>query len=249
MPVHDWSRAEPGIFHDFRHGWISTIGRLLNDRVLPTDYYALAERFAVRQGIDSLTGLDSRERPERDAGRDPVGTGGTVRLAPPRLQPIAQSDAECYRRKQSSVGIRSAGDDRLVAVVEVVSPGNKSTRRALEQLMKMAAEFLERSVHLLIVDLFPPGRHDPAGIHGAIWDYIDGRPYSSPPDRPLTVAAYESAAMTRTYVERLAVGDPLPEMPLFLEPGGCVEVPLEDSYRSAWEAVPRRWRTVLEPPQ
>jgi hypothetical protein len=38
-------------------------------------------------------------------------------------------------------------------------------------------------------------------------------------------------------------------MPLFLQPNGCVEVPLEDSYRSAWEAVPRRWKQVLEAPR
>ncbi len=35
-------------------------------------------------------------------------------------------------------------------------------------------------------------------------------------------------------------------MPLFLVPGGHVLVPLEETYHSAFEAVPLRWRRVVE---
>ncbi len=27
MPVHDWTRVEAGIFHDFHHAWIEEIKR------------------------------------------------------------------------------------------------------------------------------------------------------------------------------------------------------------------------------
>jgi hypothetical protein len=50
------------------------------------------------------------------------------------------------------------------------------------------------------------------------------------------------------YVEPVAVGDPLPEMPLFLEPELYVPVPLETTYTSAFAAVPRRWRDQLTLP-
>jgi hypothetical protein len=50
----------------------------------------------------------------------------------------------------------------------------------------------------------------------------------------------------RAFVEPVAVGDILPEMPLFLKAGGHVPVALESTYQSAWEAVPRRWRSVIE---
>ena len=79
-------------------------------------------------------------------------------------------------------------------MIEIVSWGNKSTRLALEQFVKKAARFLDRGVHLLIIDIQPPGRCDPQGIHGAIWDYVAGKTYSAPIDKPLTVAAYESDA-------------------------------------------------------
>ena len=75
------------------------------------------------------------------------------------------------------------------------------------------------------------------------------RPIALPQDKPLTLASYEADPISRAFVESVAVGDALPDMPLFLQPNGCVYVPLEDSYRSAWEAVPRRWKGVLEPPR
>ena len=44
MPIHDWSRVDAGIFHDFHHAWIEQIKRLLNSGVLPPDHYAMAEQ-------------------------------------------------------------------------------------------------------------------------------------------------------------------------------------------------------------
>ena len=99
---------------------------------------------------------------------------------------------------------------------------------------------------MLIIDLLPPGRRDPHGIHAAIWDEIAGQEYIPPAGKPLTLAAYETALTVRAYVRPVAVGDALPEMPLFLEPNGCVQVPLEATYQTAFAAMPRRWRRVLE---
>ena len=50
----------------------------------------------------------------------------------------------------------------------------------------------------------------------------------------------------RAFVAAVAVGEALPEMPLFLKAGGHVSVALEATYQSAWEAVPRRWRSAIE---
>jgi len=98
----------------------------------------------------------------------------------------------------------------------------------------------------LILDLHPPDRRDPQGIHGLIWEEINGEEYAAPPDKPLTLAAYESSVVVRAFVEPLAVGDSLTDMPLFLEPGGHVLVPLEKTYVGAFAALPARWRVVLE---
>jgi hypothetical protein len=61
--------------------------------------------------------------------------------------------------------------------------------------------------------------------------------------------AYEADNVTRAYVETIGVGEKLPDMPLFLEPNGCVMVPVEATYSAAFDAQPRRWRDVLQPPK
>jgi hypothetical protein len=109
-----------------------------------------------------------------------------------------------------------------------------------------AAQFLEQQVHLLIVDVHRPGPRDPAGIHGAIWENMTGEEYRVHRDKPLTTASYEADLGIRCIVEHVAVGEELPDMPLFLKRNGQVPVPLERTYEAAFQALPQRWRRVLE---
>lgn len=131
-------------------------------------------------------------------------------------------------------------------MVEVVSAGNKSGRNPLRSFVEKSADLLQQGIHLLVLDPHPPGRWDPTGFHGAIWDAVDGTPYQLPADKRMTLAAYEWDETVRAYVEHVAVGDALPNMPLFLASGGHVLVPVERTYQAAWELVPARWRLVIE---
>lgn len=248
MPVHDWTCVEAGIFHAFHQQWITALSNALNQGGLPEEYYALPEQYAGGFGPDVLT----LERPlttstDAEADDSAGGTGVALLVRPPRLAPTAETDMEFYNRKQTSVVIRHVTGDRVVAVVEIVSPGNKSTAAAMRQFKEKAADLLHRGIHLLIIDLLPPGRRDPHGIHAVIWDDVAGQPYAPPADKPLTLAAYESDVAIRAYVHPLAVGDPLVDMPLFLEPNACVDAPLEATYDTAFGVMPRRWRRELEP--
>ena len=136
--------------------------------------------------------------------------------------------------------------DRIVAMVEVVSPGNKASLHAWRAFVDKACELLEHRIHLSIIDPFPPGPRDPNGVHAAIWAEVDDKPFVLPRNQPLTLTAYECGLTTRAYIEPFAVGDPLPDMPLFLEPNVHVLAPLETTYQTAFAGMPRRWRTVLE---
>jgi hypothetical protein len=251
MPVHDWTKVDAGIFHHFHHDWITEIARFLNRGVLPHEYYALAEQHASQFGPDVLT-LSSRVREEPpEVALEPVADGSGAREvgvieARPKARLVGETDFEFYRRKQNIVAVRHVSGDRLVAIVEVVSPGNKSSRVIFRKFVDKALELLSQDIHLLILDLLPPTRRDPSGIHAAIWEALTDEEYQAPPGKPLTVAAYEADAAVRAFIEAVAVGDTLPEMPLFLRPGGHVPVALESTYMSAWEAVPRRWRIVIE---
>lgn len=246
MPMHDWAKVQPGIFHAFHHHWISALSDVLNGGKLPADYYALPEQVAAGFGPDPLTlqGPAGDEGPSTNAAAS-SGDTATMLQTPPRTRFTAEAQAEFYRRKKSSVVVRHVSGDRIVAMIEIVSPGNKSTRHAFQALVDKACELLEHRIHLLIIDPFPPGARDPNGIHAAIWQEVQDDPFQPPVDQTLTLVAYECDRTTRAYIETVAVGQPLPDMPLFLEPNGCVVVPLEATYETAFAVMPRRWQSVL----
>jgi hypothetical protein len=148
--------------------------------------------------------------------------------------------------KHTVVAVRHVSGDRLLATVAVVSPGNKSSQAVFRKFVDKAVELLKQDIHLLIVDLILPTGRDPNGIHGAIGESLTDEDYEAPAGKPLTLAAYEAEKSVTSYVEPVAVGDSLPEMPLFISPGRYVSVALESTYQSAWESVPRRWRTVID---
>ena len=247
MPIHDWTRVDAGIFHDFHHAWIEEIKRALNRGVLPDDYYAMAEQHATGFGPDVLTLQGNRHDPN-DTGGPAVPASGGVQLAVLKWRPLAETDMAFYRRKPSALAIRHISGDRIVAMIEIVSPGNKAARNPLRAFVQKAAELLDHGVHLLVLDLHPPGKRDSDGIHGEIWQEVAGQEYTLPADQPLTLAAYETGDTVRAYVVQAAVGDALTDMPLFLEPSKAVEVPLEATYNAAFAEVPRRWQRVLETP-
>ncbi len=254
MPIHDWTRVDAGIFHHFHQRWIVAIADVLNEQLLPSEYYALAEQHGSRfepdiltlktaQGVDEYEGPPALPTSSRNGGAD---HGGALLTAEPNVQVTAETDLDYYRRKQNVAAIRHVSGDTLVALVEVVSKGNKSGRAAFEGFVRKAADFLDHQIHLLILDLQPPTARDPNGIHGALWEDFTGQSYIRPADKPLTLASYESASSVRAFIEPIAVGDSLVDMPLYLAPGQYVSVPLEETYRTAFGYVPLRWRTVLE---
>jgi hypothetical protein len=153
-----------------------------------------------------------------------------------------------YAAKAKVVAIRHKSGHEVIAVVEIVSPGNKNTRHGLRALVDKATELLRASIHLLVIDLFPPSVRDPQGIHKAIWDEIEDQPFELPADKPLTLAAYSGGACPEMFVTPVAVGQALPDMPLFLTPEVYINVPLEATYQAVWADVPSFWQDVLTAP-
>ena len=145
--------------------------------------------------------------------------------------------------------MRHVSGHRIVALVEIVSPANKDRAAHVEDLAQKAASALGLGIHVLLVDLFPPGPHDPGGLHGAVWGRFDLDSTADddpPPDAPFTIASYVAGPDVEAYLERLAISDPLPDMPLFLHPDRYVNVPLEVTYQAAFRGMPAVWRDVLD---
>jgi hypothetical protein len=224
MPIHDWARVRPNRFHHFHQCWTIAICNALNNGRLPPAYFAVVERKA---GVAEPDVIALERNPPADA--------------------VARSEAVAYARKANRITICHL-DGEVAAVIEMVSPGNKDCWHALHAFADQMSVFLQAGIHLLIVDLFPPSRRDPRGIHKVIWDRIHDEPFQLPPDEPLTAAAYAAGTETVANIEPLAVGDPLPEMPVFLTAERYVPCPLEATYQTAWEQFPAPLKGPLESP-
>lgn len=246
MPIHDWTRVDAGIYHDFHQEWIKEIKRDLNANRLPSDYYALSEQLAGGLGPDVL----ALSMPDGAEDESPMGDGKpgttTLSLAEPKVYQRVQGAVEQYASKASSAVIHHVSNHRVIAIIEVLSPGNKNSKHGLNSFLRKVDELLRAGVHLLILDLFPPGPRDPQGIHKAIWDEITDNDFELPIDMPLTLVSYRADRSPEAFIEPTAVGSTLTAMPLFLSLSEYITVPLELSYHSAWEAVPRYWREVVE---
>ena len=103
MPIHEWTRVDAGIFHHFHQRWIGAITDVFNQRLLPREYYALAEQQGAGFEDDVLT-LKAAEAPQQDddgsqppaASRAGVGdgngiAGGSMLVAEPPARITAET--------------------------------------------------------------------------------------------------------------------------------------------------------------
>lgn len=239
MPVHDWTRATPGMFPDFHLSWLAYLKRALNQGLLPKGYYAMAEQKTGVYGPDVLA-LTA------DPRTDPAGGNGAVAVAEPRA--ARRVVAKAVPVVGRVITVRHATGHRMVAVIEVVSPRNKDRARSVGAFAEKVAGLVRAGVHVAVVDILPPGRHDPTGLHPVIWRGLDTRPpVAGPPaDLPLTFAGYRADEYQPVaYLNYAAVGQPLPAVPLFLDDGVFVDVPLEETYMTNFNELPPELQAVL----
>jgi Protein of unknown function (DUF4058) len=243
MPIHDWTRVDAGLFHAFHQSWIIKLCDSLNAESLPSNYFALPEQSISGPVPDVLT----LELAPGGGESSRTATGLAVATAPPRAELVQCAEDRIYVRKANRIVVRHR-HGQVVAVVEIVSPGNKASRNEFRTFVEKTSELIMQGIHLLVIDLFPPTRRDPRGVHRAIWDEFIEEDIAGPEGRPLTVAAYDAGPPPVAYVKWAAVGDDLPEMPLFLKPGYYVPAPLEATYQETWGLFPAAMKRLLESP-
>lgn len=242
MPIHDWSRVEAGIFHAFHLAWIGQLQNAMNRGILPKDYYALAEQDVGDVQPDVLT---LQRKKKGLGGLPPNDTSLMVAEVPPKVWQTESYEAEPYLVKQRTLAIHAANDDRIVALIEIVSAGNKSGSIPFDRFVEKARNCFAHQVNLLIVDLHRTTKRDPQGIHGAIMGDFNDDAYVAPADKRLTLVSYEAGIPLNAYIQPVAPGDLLPSMPLFIERGRYVNVPLEQTYLTAFEGLPEHYQQLL----
>jgi hypothetical protein len=237
MPIHDWTRVESRVFHDFHNTWLIELKKSLNGGVLPPGHYALTD---VRVGITGPDVATFRATPSSPTAPSPVAPAVAL-VERPTGRPVRR------QARPRTVRVFESSGHQLVAVVELVSAANKDRRGRVRQFAEKVYAYLTSGVHVMVVDLLPPTPSAPNGFHPEIWSYF-GRPrYVPPADAPLTLVGYRADGDDpRAYIEPTAVGRVLTPMPLFLSGAVFVDVPLEETYLRAFAETPSEWRRVLE---
>jgi hypothetical protein len=244
MPIHDWARAPAGFYHHFHRHWTGSISDALNAGRMPRGYFALLQHrstAAVPGAIALGRGPISKHAPD--------GSGGIAVAEAPLITRFTShaSDEEAYAAKADRIAVYSPIGN-VVAIIELVSPGNKNSKHAIRAFIDKTLDFLHQGVNILIIDLFPPSRRDPQGIHKVIWDELQDEAFELPSDKPLTMVAYSAAIPIKAYVEPIAVGDTLRDMPVFLDSATYILAPLEATYLATWESCPEPFRELVSTP-
>ncbi len=241
MPIHDWSQIPSGLFHDFHQSWSIRIKIALNAGILPKGICALVER---RSGLRESEVL-ALESPGVSLNSGFGSDDSVATTEPPVAQFVSRTTKELYAARANRIVIKHRLG-RTIAVIEIVSPGNKDSRAAMRDFVEKIIDFLRAGIHVLIIDLFPPTPRDPFGIHKVIWDEIEEKDFTLPEGKDRILASYETGGVRAYYVEAIGVGDILPDMPLFLANSWHVPVPLESTYQATWDACPEVYREAIE---
>lgn len=155
-----------------------------------------------------------------------------------------------FAQRANRVAIRHRMGD-VVCIIEIVSPGNKASRSGVRQFVEKTKEFLRAGVNVLLVDPFPPTPRDPGSLHNLVWDETDDTSFEMPADEPLLLASYRvgddlAGVLPVAFLETFRVGGVMPDMPAWLDLDSHVPVPLERTYRAAWEVCPADYRYLVE---
>ncbi len=249
MPIHDWTRIFAGGFHHFHQAWVLRISDQLNRDVLPDGYFAAAEQSAGGPFPDVVAlEMDVREPGSSNESEFPhVSYSGGVAIAnaPPNVRFSFHSDVVQYAKKTDRVAVRNVSGNKVVAIIEVVSPGNKHSGLAFRRFREKIQFLIEQGIQILIIDLFPPGTFDPDGLPRGLQIESESVVPKTTVEEPLSLISLQVSDHVSGFVEFSAVGKDVPTMPLFLNSERYVNVPLNRSYAEAWDSLPRPWQEIV----
>jgi hypothetical protein len=203
------------------------------NETLPPEYFAEFQvTLGTRVEVDVATFGEDAARELSNAG-DGATALQTRLWAPPA--PVAVFPAVFPDDFEVRV-FSSAAGPVLVAAIDLVSPRNKDRDDARRAFAAKCAAYLQRGIGLMIVDIVT-SRH--ANLHDelmAMLGHTEGLAFPAP--TPLYATAYQPAHRQERneidlWREPLAVGQPLPILPLAVRGLGCLPIDLEGTYMEA----------------
>lgn len=232
MPLRDHFHSPVNDRHrwDAVHGqWPGEIVRTLFD-ILPAGFVAEPK---IHHGSPFEVDVSMVEDDVRPSPVD-EGDGGTATLAavaPPLTVPADLSELDEYE-----IRVYDAERSRtLVAAIEIVSPANKDRPETREQFIGKVESLLRQGVCVSVVDIVTSYQTNLYAELLARFGQTD--PRLGLPPAPLYAVTLLGRKPKRRrpvldlWCFPLAVGQPLPTIPIWLGPDIAIELPLEPSYR------------------
>ena len=188
-------------WHSFHNSWATYISSQLNAS-LPECFFAEAN---VQFGVE----IDA-------AAIDESAFPPVITLPLTIARPVVE------------IGVFSrSGGPRLAGAIELVSPANKDRPSHREAFVTKCASYIQAGVGLVVVDVVTERR---AGLHRELCLRLGSADIGDDPE--LSASAYrplvrEGTPALDVWLEPLALGRPLPIMPLWLLGGFCLPVELE----------------------
>lgn len=222
----------------FHSRWATAIADDLNRR-LPRRFLAEAP-FSLGSSAADVAEIDQFPPTDGGVGRNGTHGGTAVAVVPLTYTPPQATTAfDTSIPEEVIVEIRDLHHARRVlAVVELVSPGNKDDGRARATFAGKCLSYLARGLGVVVIDIVTE-RH--ANLHNAIVELgrqdIQTAMTGAP---PIYAAAYrpvrrDDREKVDVWLHTLTIGAALPEVPLALLGVGCVRLDLEVTYLEACE--------------
>lgn len=227
-----------GSFHAM---WITTIAERLNER-LPERYFAEAQVHAGASiEIDVGTFRDEDHDAAPRNGQPSVTAndgGGTALAVMPEVFTSTEPDLSVGTELADDREIRvfnDVGGSRLVAAIELISPANKDRPESRQAFATKCASYLHNSIAVVIIDIVTE-RH--ANLHDEIGPLITSDKLPPVGEQSLYACAYrpiirQEKSQIDMWTRRLALGEVLPTLPLWLNAVKAVPVELEMTYETA----------------
>ena len=233
MPLRDHFRSPVNDKHrwDAVHGgWPMEIVRTLFD-LLPEQYTAEP---LVRHDAPFEVDVSMIEDHDRDSQVGSDRRGGTATLtatAPTLTIPTDLTELDEYEIQVYD----NSRERRLVAAIELVSPANKDRPDTRDQFLGKVGALLRQEVCVAIVDIVTVPQ---ANLYADLLGRVDRSksPHATPMS-PLYAATLrlrtpaKGRPMLDAWYLPMALGEPLPTIPLWLSPELRIELPLEPSYQ------------------
>jgi hypothetical protein len=220
-------------WESFHSNWATKIADALTERWLPPNYIA-EEHVHIGPSIEIDVGTF-----ERDSSPSAEANGGAVMKAGPKVWTPPAPDGVMPSVVPDTFEIRVLSTDtgpKLVAAIELISPGNKDRATERRAFAVKCASYLYQGISLIIVDIVTSRR---TNLHNEILQVMEAAEVlQMPSEVALYAVAYrplrrEGKDEIEVWRSPLALHQPLPTLPLSLRADLVIPVDFEATYAEA----------------